>query len=551
MSDDVEQQSTQVEGSRGISSPAFQGLLWTQALTATNDNVFRWFVIGIGKTQFMPESYPLLLAAGSAFFLVPYIVFASVAGWLGDRFSKRRVILGCKIAEIFIMSLGVFAVSLLGEPDPSAGPSLGFYVMLLAVFLMGTQSALFAPSKVGTIPELLDERQISAGNGIFALTTLSATIVGTGVGGWVADSTIRAWRAGDNTTLLPGLVMIGIAVVGTGLALLVRSLPAANPEAKFPKTLIGETWRDIRALSRTGPLFWVALGVAYFWSIAGLAQLNIDVFAEQSGGLVESHRTPLLIAVTLGIGIGSLFAGYVSAGHIRLGLVPYGAVGIAVFCLLLAFAPSDFITDPMLTPKMVFACLLLGGLGFCAGVFDVPLASYLQHYSPIAQRGSLLAATNCLAFAGILVLSGVFTLLQWPVGQGSLENLPASITRAGLGQQEQRLFDDAVEAHASADPPKSLKEFVAEAPAAIRPALLSQLVASDVEKRRQSGESASLNDYTVDFPDDARQIKKVIRQTGSLPLLTSRQVFMFMSLMCLPVILYAFKNHQRLQQGVD
>ncbi|MEM7314561.1 MAG: hypothetical protein AAF497_15550, partial [Planctomycetota bacterium] len=89
-----------VAGGGGIYGPAFQGLLWTQALTAVNDNVFRWFVIGIGKAQFMPEHYPKLLAIGSAFFLIPYLLFASVAGWLADRYRKSHVILGCKIAEI-------------------------------------------------------------------------------------------------------------------------------------------------------------------------------------------------------------------------------------------------------------------------------------------------------------------------------------------------------------------------------------------------------------------------------------------------------------------
>jgi len=258
----------------GIWSPGFQGLLWTQWLTAVNDNVFRWFVIGVGKDQFTPENWGDLLVLGSAFFVVPYILFASVAGWLADRFKKRNVIIGCKVAEIVIMGLGVLAVSMMGTPDPVNRVDPMFYLLLASVFLMGMQSALFAPAKVGTIPELLDESTIATGNGVFNLATLSATVIGMALGGWLSDATSRGQ---EHLGLAVG-VLVGIATVGTLVSLLVQSLPAANRSAKFPITLIGDTLADIYHLAKMGPLFRVALGIAFFWSIASFAQINIDFF---------------------------------------------------------------------------------------------------------------------------------------------------------------------------------------------------------------------------------------------------------------------------------
>ncbi len=55
----------------GIWSGSFQGLLWTQWLTAINDNVFRWFVIGVGKDQFTAENFGTLLVVGSVLFYRP------------------------------------------------------------------------------------------------------------------------------------------------------------------------------------------------------------------------------------------------------------------------------------------------------------------------------------------------------------------------------------------------------------------------------------------------------------------------------------------------
>jgi acyl-[acyl-carrier-protein]-phospholipid O-acyltransferase/long-chain-fatty-acid--[acyl-carrier-protein] ligase len=538
-----------VAGEGGIYGPAFQGLLWTQALTAVNDNVFRWFVIGIGKAQFLPESYPMLLAVGSAFFLIPYLLFASVAGWLGDRFKKSHVILGCKIAEIAIMLLGVLSLSLLGEPNPAAGPSMGFYVMLGAVFLMGTQSALFAPSKMGTIPELLTEKEISAGNGIFALTTLSATIVGTGIGGWLADVTVKAWNAGTNMIMTPLFVMVGIAVVGTALAMLVRSFPAANKSAKFPITLVTETIRDIISLSQMGALFRVALGIVFFWAIAGWVQLNIDVFAEQSGLLVESHRTPLLVATTLGIGIGSAFAGYISAGRIRLEMVPWGALGMAICFFLLYLAPADFIQEKLLNSRMILVCLMLAALGFSAGAFDVPLAAYIQHNSPIEKRGAILAATNCMAFGTMLVLFGIGTLLQSSVREGSVSYLPTEMQVTSLNETDlaetTKLVKQYDQKWTLENSKSLLREIVDSAPAPIRAPLITSLVNLDWEKSKADDHAVKLADYEVEFPDgdDQRMIKKVLRQTGMLPLLTGRQIFLFMALLTIPVFIYAYRNH--------
>ncbi|MEM7786066.1 MAG: MFS transporter, partial [Planctomycetota bacterium] len=388
--------TSSTDSKTGIMSSGFQSLLWTQSLTAVNDNVFRWFVIGVGKDQFAPEDVSIFLIICSSFFIVPYILFAAIAGWLADRFKKSQVVVGCKIAEIIVMTLGVFAISAMGTPNPSTGVDPFFYFLLVTVFLMGLQSALFAPSKVGTIPELLDEQTIAAGNGIFNLATLSSTVIGMALGGWLSDRTQR----GQQDLWIAALVLVGIAVVGTVISFWVRSAAAANPKAKFPIRIFSQLFKDIKQLVGYRILFRVALGVIFFWSIAALAQLNIDFFSDESGGLLESDRTPLLIAVTLGIGLGSVLAGMISSGRIELGLVPLGATGLAVFSVLLWLSPEGFINETTWNGNKILACLLLVGLGMSAGIFDVPLASFLQHNSPVEKRGALLSATNGLAFGG-------------------------------------------------------------------------------------------------------------------------------------------------------
>src|SRR5947209_2154916 len=94
--------TAQVGSGCSLRSAGFLGLLATQFLTATNDNIFRWLVIGIGK-QHVPESqHASILTAGTVCLVLPYLLLAAPAGYLADRFPKRTVIVGCKLAEIVI-----------------------------------------------------------------------------------------------------------------------------------------------------------------------------------------------------------------------------------------------------------------------------------------------------------------------------------------------------------------------------------------------------------------------------------------------------------------
>jgi len=396
-----EVQHGSARGHRGLSSASFIGLLVTQLLTATNDNVFRWLVIGIGKEHY-PDHISAVLTAGSACFLLPYLILAALAGFLADRFSKRTVIVVCKLAEIILMVLGIVAI-LIGQP----------LLLFLVVGLVGAQSALFSPAKLGCIPELLRADKISAANGAIGLTTVGSTVVGTAIGLYLADATSPQ---GKQQWWLSAAVLIGIAVVGWLFSLLIAQLPAANPQRRFPWDAPRQTLRDLQTLASDRAMFRVALGIMFFWSLGLLANLNIDRFAAEGGALQESDKTPLLVSLVCGIGLGSVLAGIWSAGRVELGIVPLGAAGIAL-CSMLLFLVQGTLIDPgsTWTKGFVFACVVLFGLGLSAGLFDIPLTSYMQHRSPPEHRGAILAASNFLTFSGMLLMSFLYLGLRAPL----------------------------------------------------------------------------------------------------------------------------------------
>lgn len=413
----VEPTGTEAASGRGrpagqLLSASFIGLLTTQFLTAVNDNTFRWLVIGIGKRQFDSS---FVLMAGSACFLVPYILFAAYAGYFADRFSKRRVILLCKVAEVVIMMLGMLAIWT---------ESIGFLFVIVA--LMGLQSVMFAPAKSASIPELVTSDRISQANGWFGLTTVVATVVGTASGNLLADGIAVEDPAAvfDRDGLgMASAVVIGTAVVGLFCSLPIARVHPADSQRRFPWNAWSQTGRDLRSLATSRPLLRVALGSMCFWSLGLLAQLNIDQFVAEgrTGDVVQqqSDNVPMLLSLVAGVGAGSIAAGIWSGGHVELGILPLGASGLSLFSMLLFLVSGPLVTpETALTSSYAIACLFLGGLGFSAGLFQVPLAAYLQHRSPRELRGSILAATNFLSFSGMLLMSFAFFGLRYETVSG-------------------------------------------------------------------------------------------------------------------------------------
>jgi len=385
-------------GDSRLISKSFLGLLITQFLGASNDNILRWLVIGIGKRLVEPDQVGWILAAGSAAFVLPYVLLAAPAGYLADRFSKRNVIIACKAVEILIMILAVISIMVGSIP-----------LMLTVVTAMGAQSALFGPSKLGSIPEMLHESKISSANGVMELVTVIASTVGMVVGNVLAtaigDQGHRHWW-------ISALVLLGFSVVGLLASFLIRRLPIANPQRTFPWNAASQTIADVKTLASSRAMLRIVLGIVFFWSLAMLAQLNIDQFAFQGGATKQTQVATLLVALVVGVGLGSVLAGVWSGGRVELGILPLGAGGLALSALML-FTVEGELFDPSKdwTVSYLAASLLLFSLGSFAGLFNVPLAAYVQRYSDPKNRGSILAACNFLTFAGMLGCSAAYWLL--------------------------------------------------------------------------------------------------------------------------------------------
>jgi acyl-[acyl-carrier-protein]-phospholipid O-acyltransferase/long-chain-fatty-acid--[acyl-carrier-protein] ligase len=406
--------SSQPRERAGLASASFIGLLLTQFLGTLNDNMFRWFVVPLGKDVI---GSALALSLGLFCFTLPYPLLAAPAGYLADRFSKRTVIVGCKVAELVLMILGVIAV-LLGS----------IHLLFVVVMLMGAQAALFAPSKYGSIAEILKTEKLTKGNGLMGLVTIVSSAVGfvAGNGLFVQmqklfDSQTPILTAGPtfSSVASAATAFISISLLGLGASLMIRPLPIADRARRFPKRIVSSTFSELRLLSRDRTLFRTALGIAFFWFLASLAQVNIDSYGTKVLALGQENIGPLLAMLVVGVGLGSVLAGLWSGEKVELGIVPLGAAGICVSAFLLyltghSLAGGSVVEATAAATHRAFgwSCVWLFLLGTSAGLFDIPLESYLQQRSEVKTRGTILAAANFIAYSFMIVAAGLFWLMQ-------------------------------------------------------------------------------------------------------------------------------------------
>lgn len=363
---------------------ALPGLLIAQFLGAFNDNFFKivlsmFAVHAVGNTQ----SGGMLSLIG-AIFILPFLLFSGYAGHTADVYSKRAVIVAAKVLEVATMGLGVFAL-LSGH----------FSFMLTILFLLALQATFFSPAKYGILPELAHPKDLSRANGLLEMSSFLAIILGTSLGSIL----FAVWK--DQLTWI-GLITILLAVAGTLASLRVPHVDPSRARESARLNPFGEIILGMKRLYGTKMLWRIVIGISYFWFLGALMQMDIILFGKEVMG-IDDLRIGLLNAfLAIGIGTGSVTAGYLSGEKVALGLTPFGSTGMGLFSLLLAWSPSSY----------TLAALALTLLGFSGGLFIVPLNASLQQKSGQEERGRLFATNNFLNTIGILMASGMLWLLH-------------------------------------------------------------------------------------------------------------------------------------------
>jgi 1-acyl-sn-glycerol-3-phosphate acyltransferase len=382
----------------------FAPFFWTQFLGAANDNLFK-FAFTVMVTYQIQVSWLAPSMAGlviGAVFILPFLLFSATSGQLTDKYDKTQVIRFVKWLEIAIMLLAAWGFWMVNVP-----------VLLACVFLMGLHSTLFGPVKFAYLPQHLNERELTGGNGMVEMGTFVAILLGQVAGGLLV-------AIPDVGPHYVAIGCIAVAVLGRVTAQSIPLSPSTDPSLRINWNPITETWRNLKLAHENIVVFRSLLGISWMWFFGAVFLAQFPSFAKEVLHGDAQVASLLLVVFSIGIGTGSLLCEVLSKRHVEIGLVPLGAIGMSVFAIDLYFAskglpPADnlglaaFMAQPAHWRVMFDLALL----SLFAGLYSVPMYALIQLRSQPSHRARIIAANNILNALFMIVSSlGVGALLS-------------------------------------------------------------------------------------------------------------------------------------------
>ncbi|MFO0915144.1 MAG: MFS transporter [Pirellulales bacterium] len=408
--------AAELNGRSGLTQDrSFFGITTTQFLGAFNDHFFKQLMLLLA----IPAAPGALdqQQVATIVFALPFVLFSGFDGYVSDRYSKRRVIVTAKTAEIGIMALGMIGFLAYG--------TTGYHGLLLVLFLMGVHSAFFGPNKYGILPELFASTDLPKANGVVLMTTFLAIIFGTVAAGFLGDSLIPAGQAIVDAApklWVGSAICVGIAITGTWTSLWIRPVAPAHPDL----ALKPESWAVSRAtvsmLLKDRPLIGAVLASSVFWMVSGIAIQAVNSFGVKQLNCGMLETSTLTASIGIGIALGSVLAGRLSGGTANPRVVRWGICGIfATLALMSVSLPYGQMGAVRHWLGFRGALPVLLMLGVAAGLFAVPLQVFLQSRPPENQKGRMIAAMNLANYVAILMsgviyglLDAAVTKLDWP-----------------------------------------------------------------------------------------------------------------------------------------
>ena len=363
------------------SSANWLKLFLTNLFTLLNDNYLKNIIYFVGVTWTLPEflSDSLLLTLISAMLVIPYLLFTPLSGRLAVIFSKQKVYMYCKLCEFPIILLACIALI-----------THSIFFCVFSVFLMGVQSCLSSPSKYGIIRDIEGEEKIAYGNGMMEMMSFVGILLGTILGTMLSEL-VSIWIICALMLLFTTISFI------TVYRLKIVEIPSEKPifNTINPIRYMIESFRFAQKYKGIND---AVLGSSIFWMIAGMLQLNLVIHCRQTLELSNIGTGLCMSSAAVGIALGCVFAGKILRSDNAFRMINIGLLAMNIFLLLII----------VFNPNVYVFSLLMFGVTFFGGIFEVPCLAIVQR-APIGRIvGDMMAYLNFANFVLVLIGTAIF-----------------------------------------------------------------------------------------------------------------------------------------------
>ena len=374
--------------------------LWSGQVVSELGNWFN-FIAGLGLIRSVSGAAPEATAIMLVALMVPYAVFAPLAGAFADRWSRRTVMLAADLARA-VAALGYLLVR--GPED--------LWIAYICAAAGSLLSSFFEAAKNAAMPNVTSADGLLAGNALMFSSRFLLMSLGAALGGWASA------RFGYQTAFLINSASFLISAYS------VWKIPAGamrekpEGEAGKPRAQGGQEqkrasyWSDVREgwkyIARY-PLVAAIIGINVLWATGGgAANLVYDrlggvVFAGQGGLEGDAGVAALYATVGAGVFVGMLLARRVGS-HVELHGLTAGFIGWMLLAHGVVFALAG------LMPKLWMAGALLFLSRFIVGMEFAVQDTLLQRLVPDGLRGRVITTDRA---SEILVMSFSTVLAAW------------------------------------------------------------------------------------------------------------------------------------------
>lgn len=368
---------------------AFLPLFLTQFFGAFNDNAYKLAMLTmisyhLSHSQVQSEYYQAL---AGALFILPFFIFSATSGQLADKYDKALLTRLVKVFEVILMIIGSIALY-----------RGSIFLMMLTLTGLGTHSSFFGPIKYAILPDHLPKKDLLGATGLIEASTFMAILLGT---------TLGTLSIGTNSSTPHMAIGLTLLAAFSGL---ISSLfiPTASPSISALALKVDcNIWRSTFAMLKQakeekGVLLSI-LTISWFWLIGAVLLTKLPDFVHYVLGANTSVFAVFLAVFSIGIALGSLTINQILRGKLSLSIVPLAMVALSFFTFDLYWAsPSSVDAPESLLSLWTFfthfaywrVAFDLFMLAFSAGLFVVPLYTYLQVASHPEARARTIAANN-------------------------------------------------------------------------------------------------------------------------------------------------------------
>ncbi|WP_440885847.1 MFS transporter [Vibrio campbellii] len=377
----------------------------TQCLGALNDNIYKnvlLLMVTYSQIDSLPMSVDLFVNLAAGLFILPFFLFSAHAGAIADNMDKAKLIRRLKLIELVIMSFAATAIM-----------TQSAILMLILLFLTGTQSAYFGPVKYALLPQALKSDELVKGNAWVEIGTFLSILIGTLSAGILL--------AVPNGMIIASCIVITLSLLGFLSSANIPALPSKKSDkVKFePITGLKKT---LKLAQKQRGIWMSILAISWFWFMGATYLTQFPNFAREHL-FADSTVVSLLLALfSVGIATGSWLCEKLSFNQVELGILPFGILGLTIFSADLLWAvpaiesfPSQYydVQSFVAQSSHIRVMIDLFLVGVSGGVFIVPLYAFIQSRSEEGECAQSIAANNIMnalfmvasAAVSILVLS--------------------------------------------------------------------------------------------------------------------------------------------------